>query len=103
MLQNDAAAIEQRVPQCACFVVRVDDDAVVQAVVVLGSCLRVGEDLISRLDGVEPDLCAGMRVPVRVMAHGKRAIRFLDVVCGSGGRYTQDVVEIFQISSLVAR
>lgn len=92
MLKNNPAAIEQRIPQSARFVIWIDDDAVVEALVICRSLLGVGKQLVRRFDGIESTFCAGMRIPVRVMAHRKRAVRLLDLLGRGGRRNAKDIV-----------
>ena len=79
-----------------CFILGINDDAIVQAIVIFSPLLRVGKKLIRFLDGVEPDFSAGVGIPVRVMAHGKCAVCLLDVF-GRGCRGdAKNIVWIFQ-------
>lgn len=78
------------------FIIRVDDDAVVDALVIGRSLFGVGKQLICRLDGIETTFCAGVCIPVRVVAHCKRAVCLLDLFGCRGRRYAKDVVWIFQ-------
>ncbi len=79
-------------PQGARFIVRIDDDAIVQALVIFGPFFRVGKQLIRCLDRIESDLGTGMRTPVRVMAHRQRAVCLLDLIGRRGRRNAKDVV-----------
>ncbi len=90
--EKNPATIEERAPQRERFVIRIDDDAVVDALIIFGSFFGVGKQLVRRFDGIEAAFSAGMRIPVRVMAHGESAVRLLDVFARRGGGYAKDVV-----------
>lgn len=89
---GNAATFEQRLPQSARLVVRIDDDAVVQALVICGPLFRVRKPLICGLDRIESGFGSGMRAPVRVMAHRQRAVRLPDFPGGRGRRNAEDAV-----------
>ena len=79
-------------PQSSRLIIRIGDDAIAQALVIFGPFFWVGKQLIRCLDRIESDFGTGMRTPVRVMAHRKRAIRLLDFLGRRGRRNSEDVV-----------
>lgn len=79
-------------PQSMRFIIRVDDDAIAQALVVFGSFFRVRKQLVRRLDRVEFGLRIRMRASVRVMAHRQRPICLLDSIGCRVRRNTENVV-----------
>lgn len=92
MRDNNPAALEQRIPQSMRFIIRVDDDAIVQALIVFCSFFWVRKQLVRRLDRIESDLRVRMRASVRVMAHRERPIRLLDFIGRRVRRNTENVV-----------
>src|SRR5471030_56280 len=93
--QGGAVEAEHRAPQLVGLRLRVDDDAVVHALIIFLALDRVGEDFVSLGDAFEARLGAGRGVAVRVEAHRQRAVDLLDFVIRGVGRDTEHIVYIF--------
>lgn len=91
-----AATLELCKPQGVRLIIRINDNAVAQALVIYRSFFGVGKQLVCPLDRIEPAFCARMRASVRVVAHRQRAICLFDLLACRGRRNAKDMVKIFQ-------
>ena len=73
----------------------------VAVAVVLGALIRVGQDLVSGVDGLEPfGGCIVPRVHVGMVLAGQPAVRLTDLFFVGGVRYAQYVIVIGHFGKL---